>query len=363
MLLRTQTLIVITILTDRTNCHGNTTTHIEYFYDNYGPYGFSIDGTFYYYIKNLQGDVTQIRDTSNNLIASYVYDAWGKVLTVTENTTNGIGAKNAIRYRGYYYDAESNLYYLNARYYDPQIKRFVNEDEQNFLGADNSYISYNLYAYCSNNPIAMVDNTGHSGFLITLGVMAVGALIGAAVSAVSSVVTQKALTGEVNWKSVGVSAVTGFVSGAVAASPLGLAGQMIAGGIIGGSSYVADCYVNNRAMRLDEGLLSIGMGVVSGRIGGAGANEGKIITNTIESAKKTISKEIRRSVTNPSYAKKAISSAKFVKSSIISSAAINSSVRFAAGCGIANGVVTYYHKKSSNDKYEKYVEKISWKPW
>lgn len=90
-------------ITAETIIDGNNTTNIEYFYDSYGPYGFSIDGAFYYYVKNLQGDVTQIRDVNNNLIASYVYDAWGKVLSVTENNSNNIGAKNAIRYRGYYY--------------------------------------------------------------------------------------------------------------------------------------------------------------------------------------------------------------------------------------------------------------------
>ena len=112
-------------ITAETIIDGTNTTHIEYFYDSYGPYGFSIDGTFYYYVKNLQGDITQIRDENNNLIASYVYDAWGKVLSVTENNNNYIGTNNAIRYRGYYYDTESNFYYLNARYYDPQIKRFI----------------------------------------------------------------------------------------------------------------------------------------------------------------------------------------------------------------------------------------------
>ncbi|MBQ7699173.1 MAG: hypothetical protein IJT49_02385 [Clostridia bacterium] len=121
-------------ITSETIIDGNNTTKIEYFYDSYGPYGFSIDGTFYYYVKNLQCYVTQIRDENCALIASYVYDAWGKVLSVTENTTNCIGAKNAIRYRGYYYDTESNLYYLNARYYDPQIKRFLNPDS--ILGAN-----------------------------------------------------------------------------------------------------------------------------------------------------------------------------------------------------------------------------------
>lgn len=149
-------------ITAETIIDGINTTHIEYFYDNYGPYGFSIDGTFYYYVKNLQGDVTQIRDENNNLIASYVYDAWGKVLSVTENTTNSIGAKNAIRYRGYYYDTESNLYYLNARYYDPQIKRFLNPDA--ILGANGGVIGYNMYAYCNNNPVYYTDKSGNLAF-------------------------------------------------------------------------------------------------------------------------------------------------------------------------------------------------------
>lgn len=140
---------------------GNTTTHIEYFYVSYGPYGFSVDGTFYYYIKNLQGDVTQIRDENNNLIASYVYDAWGTALSITENTTNNIGAKNAIRYRGYYYDTESDLYYLNARYYDPQIKRFISIDETYvvFVSLD-GLTDKNLFAYCDNNPISRNDDKG-----------------------------------------------------------------------------------------------------------------------------------------------------------------------------------------------------------
>ena len=101
------------VITTETIIDGNTTTRIEYFYDSYGTYGFSIDGTFYYYVKNLQGDVTQIRDENNNLIVSYVYDAWGKVLSVNENTTNNIGANTTLMYDNYYnmhweYNADLN---------------------------------------------------------------------------------------------------------------------------------------------------------------------------------------------------------------------------------------------------------------
>ena len=176
-------------ITAETIYDGNPPTHIEYFYDSYGPYGFSIDGTFYYYIKNLQGDVTQIRDENCALIASYVYDAWGKVLSLTENTTNSIGAKNAIRYRGYYYDTESNLYYLNARYYDPQIKRFLNPD--GILGANGGVIGYNMFAYCNNDPVDCTDSTGltlrnqfedyirsgNNALIVNIGVVTVGSSI------------------------------------------------------------------------------------------------------------------------------------------------------------------------------------------
>ena len=166
-------------ITAETVIDGTNTTYIEYFYDNYGPYGFSIDGTFYYYVKNLQGDVTQIRDTSNNLKASYIYDAWGKVLSVTENTTNNIGAKNAIRYRGYYYDTESNLYYLNARYYDPQIKRFISADGT--LGANSDIFGYNLYAYCGNNPVNRIDPSGEAWWHWAIGAAIVVACAAATV--------------------------------------------------------------------------------------------------------------------------------------------------------------------------------------
>ena len=122
---------------------------------------------------------------------------------------------NPLRYRGYYYDAETGLYYLQSRYYDPATCRFVNADNANLVAANGDFASLNLFAYCGNNPLSREDSNG--GFWVTIGIMAVGGIIGAAVSAVSSAVTQQVLTGTVNWKSVGVAAVSGFVSGAVAA--------------------------------------------------------------------------------------------------------------------------------------------------
>ena len=90
---------------------------MDFIYDNNGaPYAFYYDGTLYYYITNLQGDVIRIIDTAGATICTYTYDAWGRLLN---SSTNQIFKANPIRYRGYYYDAETGLYYLGSRYYDP----------------------------------------------------------------------------------------------------------------------------------------------------------------------------------------------------------------------------------------------------
>ncbi len=183
------------------------------------------------------------------------------------------------------------------------------------------------------------DPSGHS-LSVTLGIMAIGGFIGAVVSGVASALVQKKLTGSINKKSVAVAVVSGFVSGAVAASPLGIIGQQVAGGIIGGVSYVADSCVNKKPIKADEAFVAIGMGVISGRIGGSGANERMVLTNTISYTKNTIARELRRS--NLKYSQKVISSALGYQSKILTNATWNSSVRFAAGVGVANGFTGAY---------------------
>lgn len=112
----------------------------------------------------LSGDVDQIYDTKGNLLARYIYDTWGNTLSVTDASGKAItdplhiASINPIRYRGYYYDAETGLYYLQSRYYDTVTKRFVNSDE--LLGLNGSEARYNLFAYCGNNPANSIDSTG-----------------------------------------------------------------------------------------------------------------------------------------------------------------------------------------------------------
>ena len=116
----------------------------------------------------LSGDVDQIYDTKGNLLARYIYDTWGSTLSVTDASGKAItdplhiASINPIRYRGYYYDAETGLYYLQSRYYDTTTRRFLNADE--ILGANSDINALNLYAYCGNNPVVREDDKGNAWF-------------------------------------------------------------------------------------------------------------------------------------------------------------------------------------------------------
>ena len=150
-----------TIITEK-----NSKNTIIYKHDENGRYvGFNLNGTDYYYAYNAQGDVMGIYSTNGAFVARYTYDPWGKVLSVSDANGNAItssthvGNINPIRYRGYYYDSETGLYYLNSRYYDPTVGRFVNADA--FIAANDDMDTFNMYVYCGNNPINRVDHSGH----------------------------------------------------------------------------------------------------------------------------------------------------------------------------------------------------------
>lgn len=137
--------------------------------------GFNYNGTPYFYMKNLQGDIIGITDTSGNIVAKYTYDSWGKLISIKDSddvdrTTdeNFIGYINPLRYRGYYYDTETELYYLNARYYDPEVGRFINADDTDILFEENDdLLRYNIFIYCSNNPIMGYDPSDNTYYKST----------------------------------------------------------------------------------------------------------------------------------------------------------------------------------------------------
>ena len=172
----------------------------------------------YYYRTNAQGDVKQIVDSNYNVVAYYAYDAWGKFLTVLDGKDKPItdsshfAIVNPFRYRGYVYDTETGFYYLQSRYYDPEIGRFINADGQ--LNQQESISGYNLFAYCGNNPVKNSDPDGHSFILACIITCAViGALAGGHFAAKAS----KAKTGRVSKKAV----VGGIVGGAAAGALIG----------------------------------------------------------------------------------------------------------------------------------------------
>ena len=141
------------------NSSVHTTILYRYGLDG-GLVGFTYNGTSYYYGKNLFGDIIDIYNTGGTKVAHYIYDAWGNH-TVQNLTADNVGDKNPMRYRGYYYDVETGYYYLQSRYYDPAMGRFLNADSLSYLGADGELRGYNLYTYCGNNPVMKVDPTGH----------------------------------------------------------------------------------------------------------------------------------------------------------------------------------------------------------
>ena len=142
---------------------GNDT--LFFYYDNSGEVmSVSCNGTMYYYIKDLQGDITEIVDKDGKAVAEYAYDAWGNMLT-EDNGKLTVGKLNPFRYRGYVYDEETGLYYLQSRYYDPLSGRFLNADVYCDT-CSGSPLSTNMFSYCENNAIMKYDVTGNDAWWI-----------------------------------------------------------------------------------------------------------------------------------------------------------------------------------------------------
>ena len=135
---------------------------IDFFYDTNGsPYAMKYNGTVYYYVTNLQGDVMRIVDGSQNTVTSYDYDPYGKVISATGTLAN----INPLRYRGYVYDQETGFYYLQSRYYDPTVGRFINADS--FMSTGVGILEHGMFTYCCGNPITYSDVQGSRAVALT----------------------------------------------------------------------------------------------------------------------------------------------------------------------------------------------------
>ncbi len=127
--------------------------------------GFRYNGNEYYYVKNAQSDIIGIIDSSGSVVANYIYDSWGNHIAITDGNNNDVSGNsshianvNPFRYRGYYFDVETGLYYLNSRYYDAKVGRFLNADGYTSTGQGS--VGNNMFAYCGNNSVNRADNSG-----------------------------------------------------------------------------------------------------------------------------------------------------------------------------------------------------------
>ena len=158
----------------------NEVKNVKYMYDAKGASGMIVDGTKYYFRKNIFGDVVEIYNESGAKCAEYTYDAWGTCYLMLD--TEGVGSLNPFRYRGYYFVSRIGLYYLTTRFYDYTTGRFINADVPSICFDDGLTLpeGCNLYSYCRNNPISYVDPTGHFAIstLVVIIMTTVGVIVG-----------------------------------------------------------------------------------------------------------------------------------------------------------------------------------------
>ena len=207
---------------------------IKFIYDDTGVAGMIQGGSLYLYEKDAQGNIISLLDSLGFVVVRYEYDAWGvcKVYDANGNviTQHDSVDDNPFRYRGYYYDVETGLYYLPARYYDPTTGRFISADDREY--ADPETINgLNLYAYCGNNPVMNVDPSGHFVLTATMiwAAIGIGAAIGAGIGLGATVAKDlengKLFDGDVTF----LSYLGNILGGGIAGAGIGLCSVLGAG--------------------------------------------------------------------------------------------------------------------------------------
>ena len=213
-------------------------------------------------------------------LARYSYDAWGKC-TITEDTTEvDIATVNPYRYRSYYYDSETQLYYLQSRYYDPETGRFLNADEAEIISADNTVISCNLFTYCKNDP---VNNSDIGGKIPTFVFVAIGAVFGFFVQYLIDVISN-IIDNKKNWSYVSAS-----LNGALAATGIGKMAAMFSSAIISTVDYIVTTASSKKVVNKSGAIFAFIIGLICGKISGSGANLKKVsgIVKTSKVIKRT----------------------------------------------------------------------------
>ena len=195
-----------------------------------------------------------------------MYDAWGNVLSITGLYADTLGQNNPIRYRGYYQDFETGFYYLQSRYYDPAIRRFINADNA-ISGIGENALGYNMFVYCMNNPVNLSDSTGNWPSWATKLVAAVAVVAVVAIAAAITVATAGAGTAAAV---IAVGAAKGAAVGMVSGAAVGAAGGAISHRVSTGSwEGAGEAALNGMA----NGALS---GAITGAVTGAAGSAVKV---------------------------------------------------------------------------------------
>ena len=216
-------------------------SRIDFFYDDKGNvFAMKYQNEMYFYRKNLFGDILGILDSHGTELVKYEYNSWGKLLNLTDYSSNGLGRRNPFRFKGYYYDEELGMYYLNSRYYDPETGRMLSPDVLIALRSDIGVAAKNLYIYCDNNPIHRKDNGGTYWHLVLAGV--VGAVVEMGVTVLSN-----QLGGEKLTDGLLQAGITGLCSGVLSATGIGSAGKAIGQGAIAMASEMWGFYEETKS--------------------------------------------------------------------------------------------------------------------
>ena len=262
---------------------------LEFIYDNSGVIGLKYAGNTYFYRRDCQGNIIAILDSVGAVVVEYKYDAWGNhEAEVASEDYVALAEINPFRYRGYYFDEETGLYYLQTRYYDPEVGRFISRDSIEYADPE-AICGLNLYAYCGNNPVMFTDETGRAewwewlvaGIVIIASAVAAaftagtslvvaGAFAGIAIVGTLSIVNQMVTTGDFNLNRFALDALGGALSGALAATGLSVGLQILGNMAISTGSTLLYSGLSGQPITVESAIDSIATGIISGLAGGNG---------------------------------------------------------------------------------------------
>lgn len=240
--------------------------------------------------------ITGLIDANGAAVVNYKYDSWGKMISIMGSMSETLGKDNPYRYKGYYYDNETGMYYISVRYYNPEIARFINTDTEDILDISSHLYDKNLYAYCDNNPIMRKDTGGE------FWTIAAGALIGAVISAGIEFGMELAFDGKIDAGSIGLAALSGAAGGALAATGFGYGGQIIGNAVISGvSEVISQIRSGNRNIKsiaANAGAMAA-VGAASVYIGGKGIRaQGEPYRKSIDNLKR-VRGNVSKALSNP----------------------------------------------------------------